>query len=135
MDDQQVILAFVTNLMFSTRIESIVEKKGFVYREISSINELFGEDTGGTEEAFLNRITRVGPSLIIFDLGINDIPWEQWLLWLKAPSISRQIPVICFGSHVDVDTLKSARQAGAEAVMARSRFVTALPALIEKYVR
>lgn len=131
----QTILVFVANLMFSTRIESVIEQKGLVYREISSKGALFGEESGGTEESFLNRVMRSDPSLIIFDLGLDDVPWEQWILWLKDSPVSGQIPVICFGSHVDVETLKSARQAGADEVMARSRFVSALPALIDKYVK
>ncbi len=132
MDDRQKVLTFVANLMFSTRIESVVEQKGLEYLEFHSVDKLVGEESGGIKESFLNRITRIGPSLIIFDLGLDDIPWEQWILWLKDSSVSRQIPVICFGSHVEVDTLKLARQAGADEVMARSRFVSALPALIDK---
>jgi hypothetical protein len=73
--------------------------------------------------------------LLIFDLGNAEIPWRAWIPSIKTVPATRWIPIICFGSHVDVDTLREARQTGADEVVARSRFVTALPELIQKHVR
>lgn len=41
------------------------------------------------------------------------------------------VPVVCFGSHVAVEQLQAARDAGADAVMARSQFTAQLPVLIK----
>lgn len=126
MVEKQVILTFVNNLMFSTRIESIVEQLGFEYQEI-------GAADNESEKSFLDRIMSHNLALIIVDLGFDAIPWEKWIQLLKSSSVSKHIPLICFGAHVDVEALKTARQAGADEVMARSRFLATLPNLIEKH--
>jgi hypothetical protein len=93
-----------------------------------------GVSTLGIEGVLIDQLARLGPKLLIFDLGNAEIPWSAWIPVLKTVPATRRIPVICFGSHVDVDTMKKARQTGANEVVARSRFVTALPALIQKHV-
>jgi CheY-like chemotaxis protein len=40
-------------------------------------------------------------------------------------------PVVAFGPHLDADKLKAARAAGAQRVLARSKFVAELPQLID----
>jgi len=42
-------------------------------------------------------------------------------------------PVIAFGSHVATARLQTAREAGCDEVMPRSRFSTSLPDLLKKY--
>ena len=46
----------------------------------------------------------------------------------------KQIPVVCFGSHVNTEIFIKARKSGADETLARSRFVNVLPELIQKYV-
>jgi hypothetical protein len=46
----------------------------------------------------------------VVDLSVPE--WETAILELRA----RAIPVLAFGSHVDVETLRRARALGAEAV-------------------
>jgi len=132
--DKPIILAIVPNLMISTRIESNVEQLEFDYREISSFEDDMDLAKQGSRKAFLERISGWDLALIIIDLGNNQIPWEQWILSLKSSSSTQKIPILCFGPHVDVDTLQTARDAGADAVMARSRFISAMPSLIKKYM-
>ncbi len=136
----QVIAAFVADLMFQMRIESVAEKLDMRVRwlenadQVTSTN-LDGLAALGPEEILVDQLARMGPVLFIFDLGNKSIPWKIWIPVLKTVPATRRIPVICFGSHVDVDTLKDARKTGADEVVARSRFVTALPELIQKYVQ
>ena len=54
---------------------------------------------------------------------------------LKAVAATRRIPLICFGSHVDVESFQAARKAGAQAVLARSAFFGDIPAVLRKYAR
>jgi hypothetical protein len=77
---------------------------------------------------------RWGTKLIVFDLGNKLVPWEKWIPCLKTEPATRRIPIICYGSHVFVDTLKKARKLGADEVLARSRFVTVFPELAQKYI-
>ena len=63
------------------------------------------------------------------------------LLDLAAPRVSvvdvlaamPGVPVIAFGSHVNVELLEAARSAGAE-VMPRSQFASTLPAILQKHL-
>jgi CheY-like chemotaxis protein len=71
---------------------------------------------------------------LVFDLNNAEIPWVDWIPALRADPESESIPLIAFGSHVETDTLARARAAGAQAVLARSRFFTALPEILSKYL-
>jgi len=133
-----IIAAFVADLMFQTRIESVAENLGLKVRWLESADRVLstgsdGQAGLGWDEILVDQIARIGPKMLIFDLGNKTIPWARWILVLKADSATRGIPVICYGSHVDVDTFKEARQVGSDEVLARSRFVTALPEIIRKY--
>jgi len=54
---------------------------------------------------------------------------------VKSAPAARRIPILAFGSHVDVEILDAAKNAGADEVLPRSRFSRILPALIEKHAR
>ena len=141
-----VLLAFVADLMFQTRIESAAANLGYrviFVEELAQISEpgdlspgrQRGEPLQGPEGQLMEKVARWSPALIIFDLGNDAIPWEAWMPILKTVPATRWIPVLCFGAHVDVPRLQKARKAGADQVLARSRFVSALPQLIEQYSR
>jgi hypothetical protein len=128
--EKKLILALVPNLMTSTRIESVVEKLGFDFLEIASLNDEIGDNPSEAGFSFWESIAPRDPVLIIFDLGTSAIPWEMLIQQLKASSVSKDIPLICFGPHVDGEAFKSARRAGADVVVARSKFMSDLPNLI-----
>ena len=140
-----LIVGFVADLMFSVKIESVAERLNYSIRWIESAEQLApgefvspgnpAEHLSGSGMALVDQLTRWHPALILIDLGNPAVPWRDWLPMLKTVPATRRIPVICFGSHVDVDTLKYARSCGAEAVLARSRFVKDLPDLILRYAR
>ena len=137
---EPLIIVFVADLMFQTRIESVIEKLGYRVQLVERIDQIISTDleglpSQGTEEMLVNRLSHLKPGLLIFDLGNDEIPWAQWIPILKTNPSTQRIPVICFGSHVDVDTLKEAKLTGADQVLARSRFVTAMPELIQKHMR
>ena len=45
------------------------------------------------------------------------------------------LTITYLSTTTDVDTLKEAKRTGADEVLARTRFVTAMPELIQKYVK
>ena len=144
--EQPALLGFVSDLMFSTRIESTARRLGFQMRWVESADEFgpddevpqrrqLGEHLVGRGAVLLDQITRLHPALIIFDLGNGQIPWREWMALIKSVPATRRIPVLAFGSHVDVDTFKDARARGADVVLARSRFISSLPDLLLKHAR
>jgi len=108
------ILALVTDLIFATRIADVIRGQG-------------GEPLlAGTANEFRQGLER-WPVLILLDLhALPRAAWELEVRRAKALPQSKLIPIYAFGSHVDTDTLKAARQAGCDHVWARSRFVQEL---------
>lgn len=146
MKDTPRILVFVKDLNFMMRIENSAQRVGFEAMFIESADELEGSvrDRQGRNDddrderlngILLDRITSLLPALIIFDLGNKQVPWEQWISLISVDPATRRFPVICFGSHVDVDGFQAARKAGAGVVVARSKFFNSIPELIEKNAR
>ncbi len=145
-EEDPLIVAFVSDLMFATRIETAAVGLGFQVEFIEHAAQVdpkappaperqLGEHLTGAGAALIEQLTRQRPALLVFDLNNADIPWREWIALLTSVPATRRIPVLCYGSHIDVDATQAARQAGATAVVARSRFVSALPELVQKHAR
>lgn len=145
MTDAPLLIAFVSNLMFTTRIARVAEHLGYRVEWIETAAEL-GSDADAREETpgellhgrqgrLFERVTRAQPALLLFDLTNAAIPWREWIAALKSSAATRRIPILCFGPHEDVATMTAARAAGADAVLARSRFTADMPGLFAQYAR
>lgn len=141
-----LILAFVSNLYFGVRIESVAENLDYRVKFIERAEEIapfdptvpgqqLAEHLEGRTGTLVDKITTWRPAVILFDLNHQDLPWKKWIAVIKSGPATRRIPVLAFGSHMDVETMKAAKSAGADEVLARSKFVADLPKLIGKYAR
>jgi CheY-like chemotaxis protein len=140
------LFAFVHDLFFTTRIENVGRQLGFRVELVPDADSLGPEQSGtpenqpgepvyGRAAQLIERVTTRQPALLIVDLGNENVPWRRWLALLKSSPATRRLPILCYGAHVDVETMNQARDLGADAVVARSRFTSALPELIQKYAR
>jgi CheY-like chemotaxis protein len=145
-NDSRPIIGFINDLMFAPRLETVADRLGFdvilVERAIeiappdpNAPTHQYAEHLVGPGAVLLDKLTRWRPALIVFDLNNAEIPWKQWVALIKSVPATRRIPVLCFGSHKDVDSFRAAKEAGADAVLARSRFVAELAELIQRYAR
>lgn len=141
-----LIVAFVADLMFTTRIAKVAEHIGYQVKWIETADQIGdpdleakpeapGEFIHGREGRLFDRMTSWQPALLLFDLNNAGVPWREWIAALKSAAATRRIPVMCFGSHMDVTTMKTARSMGADVVLARSRFTADMPALFQRYAR
>ncbi|MFQ5407909.1 MAG: DUF309 domain-containing protein [Anaerolineales bacterium] len=143
--NRPLVVAFVDDLFFAPQIGDAARKRGFHIRFVESAENLGpddpdleqapGEPLRGQIGALFDQLTTDIPALLLFDLENKAVPWRDWIARLKSSPATRRIPVLCFGRHTEVDTLARARDAGADHVMARSRFVQLLPELFSKYAR
>lgn len=128
-----LILGFVTEIMSTAKIESAVQKAGFDVQWIDEFQIPFdevardsyrqlSEQLNGVAADLIETISNLRPAVILFDIGNQQIPWGSWIAVIKTTPATRRYPVICFGSHMDIESQKAARDAGADAVFARSRF-------------
>jgi uncharacterized protein len=109
------VAALTADLMIATRIESAIRAAGAEARMVDSGPALW--------DAFERW-----PELVLIDLQAPG--WEEAVRRAKTLPQTRAIPVVAFGSHVDTDTLRSARQAGCDHAWARSRFFEELARLL-----
>lgn len=140
-----MIVAFVADLMMATRIENVVHHLEYAVTFIAESPTRLpagqegkiarpGEPTSGPEAILMEQLTRWQPALLIFDLGNEAVDWRRWIAILNAVPATRHMPMLAFGPHVDVAAMTQAKEMGADAVVARSRFTSAMPKLIEKHI-
>lgn len=107
------VVAVVTDLFFQSRISAAARASGRTVRFVSP--------TGPPEEAGTFQL-----ALVDLDAAGDAI---DAIRALRSRATS---PVVAFGPHVDTERRKAARQAGADRVLAKSKFVTELPALMAR---
>jgi DNA-binding NarL/FixJ family response regulator len=110
------IAALVTDLMFSSRIMAEARAAGATVKSVRSL------------EALQAQVASSQCSMVIIDLNTDGIDVIGAIRTTR--STSPQIRIVAFASHVQADLIKAAREAGANEVMARSAFVTKLPAIL-----
>lgn len=115
------IVCLVTDLFFATRLEDVIRGQGGYPVTVTTADEL------------MVAIERYFPVLILVDLSVER-EWQRAISAAKVQVHTRQIPLYAFGSHVDVETLQAARQAGADQAWARSRMVTALVTVVDQHL-
>lgn len=117
---QKRILALITDLFFSVRVETGLSARGY--------DVVVADDVGLEERLGSDR----PPDLVIVDIGGFGVEWEEAIRTVRERLPS--VPVLAFGSHVDLDARERALEAGATKVVAKSRFVEALPELVSRLV-
>jgi CheY-like chemotaxis protein len=107
-------LLLCDDLMFGSRITGTARDLGAAVKIASSVDRL-----RAMAEA-------QPPSCLIVDLAHPGLDLDELVAWLRASG--RPVPrIVAYGSHVDVEKLQRARQAGCDPVLPRSRFVEELP--------
>lgn len=108
-------VAWITDLIFETKIRSTAQSLGAALTTVRSIASLTAE------------LDRSPPTLVIVDLNAAGDPIEAVTLAKAHASHPR---VVAYVSHVDVDLARRAQSAGADEVMPRSRFTNELPKIL-----
>jgi predicted metal-dependent hydrolase len=140
--------------MSTTRIEAVASHLGYQVKtagqagapqpgghakDVPLVNsqERPGEPVDGPLAEMVETLTAWQPALLIFDMANPSVPWRHWLAILKSSPATRRMPVICYGPHVDEVSMTDAAELLAEAdvVVPRSKFFSAMPALIAATAR
>ncbi len=102
-----MILYFAADLLWATKIKGTADALGLPCRPARSVEML--EARLGDEDV----------QALVVDL---DAPETALALIERARREERHIRVLAFGPHVDHDSLKAAKEAGADGVMTRGGF-------------
>jgi len=110
------------DLFFAARLQDVIRACG-------------GEPVlADTPEEFVAAVDRCFPVLALLDLNTPG-DWEFAIRRCKLRPHTAQTPLYAFGSHVEVETLKRARQAGADHAWARSKMMEDLVGLVQRHVQ
>lgn len=112
------VVAFLSDLLFETKIRSTGDAVGAHVRIVRTLAELQRE------------IQTAAPSLLIVDA---NHPSGDAVAAIAAGRAAPGPPrLIAFVSHVDQGNAQAAQEAGADLVLPRSRFVHMLPELLRQ---
>jgi len=111
------ILALEKDLFFSVRIRDTLRRHNL---EVTIVRTL-----SAFEEA-LTQPEETRPRLVIVDTATKGVDWEVAIRVARA----NNIPVLAFGSHMDLDARARALEAGAGKVVANSKFVRDMLGLV-----
>ncbi|MEZ4641066.1 MAG: DUF309 domain-containing protein [Caldilineaceae bacterium] len=117
----ETVVILEEDLFFAPRLEDVVHAQG-------------GQPvTVETPEAFVDAVDRYFPVLALVDLKTPG-DWATAIQRCKMRPHTQAVPIYAFGSHVEVDVLKRARQAGADHAWARSRMMEELVDLVARHL-
>ena len=68
------------------------------------------------------------PELVIVNTATTGVEWESAIRQARALGL----PVLAFGSHMDLEARERALKAGARRVVANSKFATDMPGLVQR---
>lgn len=114
------VVAVLDDLFFTVKILDAAKRAG--------LEIVFVKD-----EAKVWELAQELPTLMIFDLNAKTVNAVELIQRLKHQPETRQISLLGFVSHVQVDLKKEAIAAGADIVLPRSTFSTTLPAILQRH--
>jgi DNA-binding response OmpR family regulator len=71
-------------------------------------------------------VTELKPALAIVNTATQGVDWEAAI----RAACAQGLPVLAFGSHMDLDARAKALEAGAQQVVANSKFVSDMSGLV-----
>jgi DNA-binding response OmpR family regulator len=111
------ILALEKDLFFSVKIRDTLRHHNI---EATTVRTL---------AAFEQRLVDNNPpQLVIINTATTGVDWEAAIRSARA----QQLPVLAFGSHMDLEARAKALQAGAQRVVANSKFTSDMPGLVTR---
>jgi DNA-binding NarL/FixJ family response regulator len=114
-------LGLVRDLFFRAKIDAVAAALGIEVEYASSL------------DAVAPRCAAIHPSIIFTDLSDATFPALETLKQIRVAAPSAR--VIGFASHVDLKSLKAARDAGYDLTLSRSEFTAQLPDLLIRLER
>ena len=112
-----MVIAVVDDLLFGSKIRSAAQAAGV---DISFVHG---------REAVAAAVRDGDPDLVLVDLEGQSGNAIEMIRLIRAETGPR-VRIVAFGSHVNVDRLQAAKQAGSDQALARSAFVKVLPNLL-----
>ncbi len=113
------ILALEKDLFFSVKIRDTLRHYDM---DVTTVRNLASLEQG------LAATGDAKPAMVIVDIASKNVDWEAAIRMVRTHGL----PVLAFGSHMDLDARARALQAGAQKVVANSKFSKDMPGLVQR---
>lgn len=117
-----IILALEKDLFFAVKMRDTLRHHGM---EVKTVRTLTAFEQGllapGGEQD-------ERPALVIVNTATTGVDWEAAIREARAAGY----PVLAFGSHMDLEARARALEAGAQHVVANSKFTSDMPGLVKR---
>ncbi|HEU4783529.1 MAG TPA: hypothetical protein VFS83_09340 [Ktedonobacterales bacterium] len=110
------VILLDTDLFFVVKVRTTLQHAGYDVRTARSLVD------------FTRRLATDSPALALVNTAIAGVDWRAAI----GAAREARIPVIAFGSHVDLETQQAARDAGATRVIANSKLAADLPGIVAR---
>lgn len=108
------------DLLFASRITGEARALGLSVQAVRSLEQLF------------EQLRREPPSCLLLDLAFPGLDLSALFAQLRETKAPPR--VVAYGSHVDTESLRAAREAGCDPVLPRSKFVEMLPQALPEWL-
>jgi len=115
-----MILAVLDDLMFTSKIKTTAHQLGVVVQFARS------------PDSALAEMKKTTPSLVIFDLNNPRTNPLAIVAGMKSDPALAGVRTVGYASHVQVDVINAARQAGVDEVLPRSAFTANLADILKR---
>lgn len=113
-----VVLVVISDLLFRSRIDDVARRLSVPLRVAKSVEQLERHLASGA------------PAMAIVDLEIETMDPVETITRIRNAAGGADTRLIAFAGHTNLHAIRAGRAAGAGVVLARSAFVTQLPALL-----
>lgn len=113
-----VLLAVVDDLLVRSRIDAAAGVAGVEVRYVASLADIQA------------AVTDRPPRALLVGLAATRRPWSELMRQVRADPATRDLYVLAFGPHTNLDLRARALAAGADRVVANSAFARLLPTLL-----
>ena len=113
------ILALEKDLFFAVKMRDTLRHHGIEVKTARTLPAFEQGLTAGDAEK---------PALVIVNIATQGVDWEAAIRQARDAGY----PVLAFGSHMDLEARAKAIQAGAQRVVANSKFTSDMPGLVKR---
>jgi DNA-binding NtrC family response regulator len=113
------ILALEKDLFFSVKMRDTLRHYDMEVKIVRNLSAFEGSLKAKDEEELV---------LVIVNISTIGVDWETAILKARTAGLK----VLAFGSHMDLEARSKALKAGAQRVVANSKFTSDMPALVQR---
>ena len=119
--NEKTILVGVTDIIFYSKVRDVLMSKGYKIERARA------------QQDIADKASAI-PSAFIVNMNDDMLDAFEALETLKADTRLKNIPILAFANHEEVDTFNRARALGVNKIVSRNEFSSRLKDLVEEVI-